>query len=526
MSGLTWWYRVWLTNPTMLDVKAWVAAAGAIVLFWYFLGDYVPELRVGRRVRDGLLAFVGIVSFFAFFNFGRFHFDPFIHYYEFYHYYLGAKYTPEIEYTRLYECTVIAEAETDPHLIPALRRLKVRDLTTNELMSAVDVMWQKDDCKAHFTQERWASFKRDSHFFEQASSWGYWSFALMDNGFNGTPVWALFAGPLANLGNIDDAMLLHLGYLDPILLCAMWAFALWAFGWRPTCVALIFWGTNFAARYFWNGGAFLRMDWLFCAIAAICCMKKEKPAASGVFLTLAALLRVFPGFVVVPLLMKVAYDSWRAKKLVIGARERRFAVAAILTIVVLVPLATWRNGGPHIWTAFVENSRKHLKTPLTNNMGLKAVFSWSSDTRAIKIKEPWTLDPFHRWKVAQRENFESRSVLFYLTLAAFMALLAAAAARNEHWVAMCLGCGFILMAAELTSYYFSILLALGFLWPRIKWLGFVLALASVESLTMPNLRWFSWDDDSFVLTSLVWCILVVAVTYVLARPLFRRGETA
>ena len=51
MDGLYWVWRVWLANPTMLDVKAWVAGIGAAVLMWYFLADHVPLLRRGKRAR-------------------------------------------------------------------------------------------------------------------------------------------------------------------------------------------------------------------------------------------------------------------------------------------------------------------------------------------------------------------------------------------------------------------------------------------------------------------------------------------
>src|SRR5205823_1886804 len=125
---------------TMLDVKAWVAGAGVVVLLWFFLADYVPLLRRGKRARDILLGTLGVVSFMCWFNLFRFHFDPFIHYYEFYHYYLGAKYTQELEYTRIYECTAIAEAEYAPFLKPALEQLTIRDLTTNELMPAPEIL--------------------------------------------------------------------------------------------------------------------------------------------------------------------------------------------------------------------------------------------------------------------------------------------------------------------------------------------------------------------------------------------------
>src|SRR5689334_5822025 len=121
-----WWHR--LNNDNMVEIKAGLAVAGAIVLLWYWLADDVPFFRRGKRVRDTLLALLGITSCWCWWNFGHYHFEPMIHYHEMYHYYLGAKYAPELGFTRLYECTVVAEDEF-AHLGPALERVPVRDLT-------------------------------------------------------------------------------------------------------------------------------------------------------------------------------------------------------------------------------------------------------------------------------------------------------------------------------------------------------------------------------------------------------------
>ncbi len=107
-------------------------------------------------------------------------------------------------------------------------------------------------------------------------------------------MWGLAGRALASLAPATVDSIKHLALLDPLLLTVMWCFALWAFGWRPTAVAMLWWGTNLPARYLWNGGAYLRMDWLAFAVIGVCMVRKEKHAAGGVLLTTSALLRVFP----------------------------------------------------------------------------------------------------------------------------------------------------------------------------------------------------------------------------------------
>src|SRR5262245_360574 len=96
-SLLTAWSNV--NYHTVAVAKAAVAAAGTLVLIW----DYLARRRGAtgfRRLRDTLLALVGVAAFAAWWDFGRFHYGAFIQVHEHYHYYLGAKYFPELEYTR------------------------------------------------------------------------------------------------------------------------------------------------------------------------------------------------------------------------------------------------------------------------------------------------------------------------------------------------------------------------------------------------------------------------------------------
>ena len=506
---LWFWWRS-LDDARMVDVKIGVALVGAGVLLWIFLADRTRRLRPGRRARELLLATLGMLACACWWNLGRFHFDSFIHYYEFYHYYLGAKYAPELGYTRLYECTVAAEDEY-AHLGAALERMTIRDLTTNTLITTSDALAHPERCRQHFSPERWREFEGDSDFFRRASSWGFWSSALLDNGYNATPVWRLAAGLLANLGAIDQAMLFDLALLDPILLATM-AFVIgWAFGWRTLCLALLFFGTNYPGRYFFTGGAFLRMDWLLATIASICFMKKGRPFAAGVAIAVATLLRVFPGFVVVALLIKVALESLRARRLCITPAHKRFVVGGMVAVALLVPLSSVYGGGFQCWRGFVENSKKHVSTPLTNNMGLKSVVAYSLSTRAALVRDGRAFEPFAPWKRDQQRNFRQRLPLYVLALFGFVVLLGRAVVRHDDWVAMVLGVGLILFAAQLTSYYFICFIAFALLWPYVSWIGFALLLMSAASCIVPNFL-LGWADDHYVVISLIYMLFVVAVT--------------
>ena len=509
-----WYYG--LDDSRMVQIKAALAVVGAILLLWYWLADDVPPLRRWRRLRDGLLITLGLVSCVSWWNLGRFHFSPFIHYYEFYHYYLGAKYAPELGYTRLYECTVAAEDEY-AHLGPRLERLEIRDLTTNVLGPSAPALAHPEQCKEHFSPERWQAFMKDSDFFRRASSWEFWSSGLKDNGYNGSPVWRILGGFFANqVDEMNEESLHHLAYLDPLFLLAMMLAILWAFGWRTLCVTLIFFGTNYAGRYWWTGGAYLRMDWLFATVASICCMKRDKPFASGLLIAWATLLRVFPGFVAAALVLKIVVASVRARKLAWTPAQKRWVAGCAVAFAVLVPVATAYGGGVEVWSGFVSNSRKHLQTPLTNNMGWRTVIAYDRATRAQVDRDNRASDPFLKWKNDQNGNFHKRLPIYVIGLLGFLVLLGMAVEKHPDWVALTLGTGLIIFAAQLTCYYFIAFLAFALLWPYLPWSGWALALLSFASCQIP-LGILSWDDERYVAISIAYIIFVLAVTAALAR---------
>src|SRR5262249_47093818 len=311
---------------------------------------------------------------------------------------------------------------------------------------------------------------------------------LEDHGYNATPVWGIAGTLFSSLAPASSGYVMFLGMLDSIFLLAMWGFVLWAFGWRGACVALLYWGTNYPARYYWNGGAFLRMDWLVVSIIGICLVKKKHMATGGAALTYAALLRIFPGFIVIGLILKAAARMVRERKWVLAKEHWQFAKGCIAAVAILIPLSAAIAGGGHrfgldAWIGikgddgsmaeqgFVENSAKHLHTPLTNNMGLKTIVAYQHDMRARLTRNQSLSDPFEIWKNARNHAFERRKILFALMIIGFMVLLAWAAEKTEDWVALCLGVGMIPIATELTCYYYSICLAFGLLYSKREELG-------------------------------------------------------
>jgi hypothetical protein len=489
-----------------------VLAASLLLAMLWWRGRYL----------DALLAVVGVLGFAAFFNWGQFHGGRFAHIYEHYHYYVGAKYFSELEYTRLYECSAVAESEEYTPARVARRRL--RNLATNEIEPTRDILDHPERCKEHFTPERWAQFRHDVRFYRDwLTGISVWERAEIDHGFNATPWWTLFGHVLARLGPASDGQMMLLGLIDPLLLIVMWGFVVWAFGWRAAALGLVFWGTNHAARFFWTGGAFLRMDFLAALIIGICLAKKERPVAAGVLLGWSALLRIFPGFIIGGVLLKWIYRKLRDRHAPIDRSSKRLVAAFFLTLAGGVALSTavW---GTHAWPAFAANSKKHVSTPLTNNMGLKTAVIFSEPARAMHTRDQSLIDPFHRWKEARRNLFHQRQWLFFALVAAFCALLAWAAARHDDATALILGVGAIACCAELTCYYYSFMIAYAFLWPRHRYVGVLLTLTALLSSCMPGLFW--WEDDVSTANSVLFLAFIVVTTVLVGRAAPAREAAA
>jgi hypothetical protein len=500
-----------LDLAAMHAIKVRVAIAGALLLGIGAVLTWRRREDVLRRTRDALLAALGVLSICCYFNLFRFHFDDYLHLWDIFHYYIGAKYLPELGYTRLYECAVVAERDLDGRVAESRR---IRDLVTNDQVPVGPILADPTRCTAHFTPERWREFVADIGYFRSTFTRERWqNEVLADHGYNGTPVWAALGRALASLGPATHGQLTVLALIDPFLMLVMWSTIAWAFGWRTACVGLLFWGTNYPAQFYWNGGAFLRTDWLALAMIGICLVKKGRPALGGAALTYSALLRVFPGFILVALLAKHVVAWVRARRVTVSRELARFVLGCAAAGAILVPVSLALAPG-HLGLdalgEFIANSKKHLDTPLTNNMGLKTVVSYQPSTRVVAALDRAGTDPYGRWKEARRRIFAERRPIFLALLAGFLVLLAWAAAPEPDWAALTLGVGLIPFAAELTCYYFSFLLAYAFLWPRRPIIGVGLCVLAGATSLMPRIAW--WEDAQYFNISLWVLGFIIAAT--------------
>lgn len=489
-----------------------ICAAGAVMALgalWLLLRWLRAAPSFDRSARM-TLAIIGLLSLSAWWNAGHFHFNHFIHIWEQYHYVIGAKYGPELRYTRLYECTAVADNEDK--VGKRVRERRMRDLAAdNDLIKTTEILAHPERCKDHFTPERWEAFRADIRFFRGRFSRDRWDKSQTDHGYNATAVWSIGARIIAEAtGRLTWNKIVYLGSIDFGLLMLMWGVTWWAFGWRATCTALIFWGCNFPARYYWNGGSFLRYDWLLWLVVGICMLKRRHMFLAGTALTYATGLRIFPGFVVAALVLKALARMVRERRFVLSRAHTVFAAGCIATIALLTPASDWAMGGLDSWGEFAVNSDKHLKTALTNNMGLKTALGYDHETRAARTRSKKHLDPFKDWKDARTHFYGKRSPIFFGLIFLFCLILARAGDREEDWVAACLGTGLIAIAAELTCYYYGFLLAYGLMLDRRRIPA--LAVTALSAATCGLYHLFPWNDQHFAAMSVVTTVMVVGVT--------------
>ena len=493
-------------------LKAGVAACGTLLLLWDVVAARTGRSDTRQSLRDRLLAVLGVLAFALWWNLGAFHYPRFLHVHEFVHYFLGAKYQAELGYTGLYRCIARAEAENGG---AGVASRWIRNLDTNVLEPGARTLEQAAvSCPERFTLDRWREFRNDVGWFRRRMSDEKWQRLTLDHGYNATPAWTMTGTLLANLGPASRGFVQGLALIDPALYLVMWACVWWAFGWRTMCVSLLWWGTNYPARFSWTGGAFLRADWLTLLVVGICLLKKGRPAISGAALGLSATLRIFPAAVALGPGLKSLWSVGRGRRE--GDRRRALAfgsgLAAALVLSLfassLVIAGRWVDLGT--WDGFARNSRKHLGQASPNRMGLKVALSFEEKSRIVHVRNLWMDSPWDAWHAARERVFERRRWIFWTAVAAYLVALAYAVRRHEHWEAAALSVGILPFALELACYYYACLLVLGFLWLRDRAVGVALVATAFAS-SLPPAIW-SNSDDVYVAESLLTVLLVVAVT--------------
>ena len=511
-----WQWSPILGTPTLERIKALTAALALIVLIANALLRAVARDDFLNCSRKSSMIGLAIVSAALWCNLFQFHFNSRIHLHEFYHYYLGAKFSPELGYTRLYRCTVVADSESADQRYSKQRN--IRNLDDNTVISSSTVDSQHD-CKQFFSPERWQSFSNDLKWFRESSTRSTYTQMQLDHGYNATPVWNALGYTLANATSASEHSLFYLSLIDPLLLlyCVVVGFII--FGLETTCVAVIFFGTNFIANYSWTGGAFLRLDWLVWSLIGLALLKSNRPLRASVCLTYAGLLRIFPFVFLAFVFVHAFANALRTRSLASLRATYGILLVALITATTLIALSAIPYKSLDAWEGFAANTRKHFLTRSTNMLGLEPLLIARSDNSARILQDPLTPDPFSEWKrLLDQKSSELRPTFIVIGLL-FLLGVAHHLTRLKQWQAAALGIS-LLPFIHLSNYdyYFLVILAL------LGWRNQILL------MTLAWLSWLAPDlcgdlDQTYIVTSAL-CVIAIALAPWLSTQVANRATPA
>lgn len=425
-----------------------------------------------------------------------------------YHYYVGAKYFPEVGYRGLYVCTLAADLAAGEG--GELSRRVVRDLRTLELLPAARLTARAGQCRAGFTPSRWGAFTADVGWFRQKTPRPMWHGFIRDHGFNASPTWILLGRLLTAAGPVSHLRLELLRGVDTLIIGLMWIMVLRTFGSRPGVASAAYWLSNFPARFSHASGGILRQPWLGLTVGSVCALRSNRPLLAGLALGTAAQLRIFPAALLVGPLFNLCWRLLRGESPRPGRAHLRLLMGVGLSLAVLLPAATLAAGGVGVWPAFAAKMGDHMASPLSNNMGLRVVASYTHDGRQSQLRAWGRPDPHGLWRETRTRAYQARRPVHLVLIGAYLLLLLLAARGRDDWHAALLGLGLIPVAAEVPCYYYSALLGYGLLAHRYRGVAAGLnLLASAGWLVVAT--WPNYDER-YTWLSVLSLLYVVGVT--------------
>ncbi len=276
------------TRATSEAIKV-VLVAGAIGLVWAWR-------RLSPTLATRLLVVLVLASGINYMRYSPNVFLKQLDAYDLVHYYLGAKYFDELGYFDLYPAMLLVDVEHGPYNRKSrFYRAQDKEHGYRERTPLSHAHQRGREVRdKHFTPERWRAFEHDFLVIQRNHGLGagLWNTLINDRGFNGTPVWLMFARPIANAFPVE--WIKALCWLDVALLTLALLALAWAYGRNTALFALLFLFLTYSLRWPYVTWAFLRYDWVSCLLIAMALLKKGKFPFAGVLTGYAALVRLFP----------------------------------------------------------------------------------------------------------------------------------------------------------------------------------------------------------------------------------------
>jgi hypothetical protein len=514
--------------------RIFLTMAGALFLIYEVRARRLRE-RLRLRTRKTIAYVMTALAFLVYFDFfnPNVRYEEYYHRHELYHYYLGSKFSKELGYLRLYECTMIAEIELGRGA--NVRKREVRDLRENLIkpVESTYIVKDPDQCKKHFTKDRWEAFKTDIEWFYKSAAGSYWEGMQKDHGYNPPPVWTMTGKFFGSFGPASDGFFKALAGIDILFHIGIVLLFRWAFGWRAMAVATVFWGCNAPANFYWTGGAFLRQDWIFLLVAALCLLRRRWFLLAGFALTWSMLLRVFPGLFIlgVAIIIGIYLVQQIRKRGKAGGPKKladylhrdhwRFIAGCSLCLAVLIPASMMVTEGPEAWKNFYDHTLKtHSRTPLTNTMGLETMIEHNWAGRMRFTRDDNMDDPFAGWKQGRLDRFQQMKPVFIgIILLVFGWTVWALRRTKLLWVGLALSTPLVMSLTNVTCYYYSMCMVSCALVIARRQIGPPMLVTSGLSqilLYAPN--GYYWVDDRYTAQSYLFFAMGLILLFVYSRP--------
>lgn len=302
-----------------------------------------------------------------------------------YHYYVGSKYFPDTGFFDLYAATLVADdrfqaAGGDPKEGWGDAE-RARDMRTYSLRPRAEIAATFD--AASMDPDRLEELGRDSRFFRNQEHPKNRHELVLDLGYNPGPPWLLLGRPITELIDPGGPGFSLITVSDLAMHVVLFAALWWGFGLRVACIALLWLLTMGINRNRLVGG-FFNYDWLAASGLALAAWKRERPELSALALSWAAMTRVFPGLMALPLVYWGARDVLKGR----STPRRRFTTVFVAACAVLFVASHTTGRGLQTWPEWAEkisiHSHHHARTG-AKRVGLgKLVRHQPSETRFFR----------------------------------------------------------------------------------------------------------------------------------------------
>jgi len=309
-----------------------------------------------------------------------------------------------------------------------------------------------------FSAARWDAFKHDVSFFKDVNGARGIALCLMDHGYNASPVTTTVLGILTNVVPITQVG--ALAALDVLVVLTMIGFVFGTFGFDAGALFAIYFFVNILSGHEYISGGLLRYDWLLYIVVAVCLLEKGRHASAAFFLTLSAMLRVFPVLLFYGVAVSILRNAVAARAL--EPKSARFVVAGAVTALALFVLpAVYLGSVLQPWEGFFEKTLLHASGVHVNHLGSRAIVLFEPSHLSLeRFVETFNSDDVvRRWQdVKASELGEKRAVVL---LAALLVLVCVTAivwkGRASEGVSALLSIPLIYAATYISTYYYAFL---------------------------------------------------------------------